>query len=210
MPSYLAAHALTNAARCKERLNIPSATTTWDALIERLINAATDYLERTCGKRRFKKTTYTLEVHHGGDGTMKHVTLDHWPVTALSAAQYRAGDPATPVWTAFDATEYELINDKEPRRIRIYSRVPAGQNNLRFTYAAGYDIDFANETDLTKHTLPAEVSDFVERLVIAKFKGRDSEGKANEAGAEASVSWARTLTDEDKELLRQLKGVNFG
>lgn len=208
MPSILKAYALSTAARVKDRLDIASATTTWDTLLERMINSATDCIERLCNHRRFKETTYTLEVYPGGDGTLKTVPLRNWPVTALSAAQYRAGTPDTPVWTAFAASEYELLNDQEPRRVRIYNFVPSGQNNLRFTYTAGYKINFSDESAAT-HTLPSDISDLCERMVVAKFKGRVSEGKINEAATEASMTWARELSADDKELIRQLKGFTF-
>jgi hypothetical protein len=184
------------------------SVTTWDTLIEEMINAATDWLERKT-KRRFKETTYTSQVHHGGDGHAKMVVLRQFPVTSLTAAQYRAGTPDSPTWTDFQASEYELLYDEEPRRVRIYQRVPRGQNNLRFTYVAGYKIDFSNESSSTLHTLPADVSDLVERMVVWKFKRRESEGKASEAATEASVSWSASLSDDDKELIRQLTGPIF-
>ncbi len=133
MPSVLVPHALTTATRVKERLSIPVLTTTWDNLLERLINGATDFIERMSGGRRYKETTYTSEVFSGGDGLQKMVTLNNFPVTALSAAQYRAGVPGSPVWTSFDTSEFELVADREPRRIRIYSACPAGQNNCSRT-----------------------------------------------------------------------------
>lgn len=190
-------------------MGIADATTTWDTVLERMVAAATDTIESMAGDRRFKSATYTSEVYSGEDGQKTMVLLRHFPVTTLTSAYYRAGDPETPNWTAFDATEYELINDKEPRRVRIYSKVPAGQNNLRFTYVAGYLIDFANDTDVTKHTLPFDVSDLCERMVISKWKQRESEGKINEAGAEASVSWRDGLSKDDVELIRGLNPPLF-
>lgn len=208
MPSpVLTSYALTTAARVKVRLGIADGTTTWDTLIERLINSATDWLERKT-KRRFKETTYTSQVHHGGDGRMTCIYLRQFPVTTLSAAQYRAGTPDVPAWTDFQASEYELLQDEEPRRVRVYQRVPRGQNNLRFTYTAGYKIDFANETAST-HTLPFDVSDLVERLVVKAFKRRESEGKTAEAATEASTSWAADLSSDDKDLIRILTGPVF-
>ena len=207
MPSSLAPHALTTAARVKERLTI--SVTTWDTLFEHLINSATDFIERMSGGRRFLETTYTQEVYHGGDGYQKAIVLRNFPVTSLTAAQYRAGVPGTPAWTDFDASQYELIADKEPRRVRIYSFAPAGQNNLRFTYVAGYKIAFASETTPASHTLPFDVSDLCERLVVWHWKMREAEGKTSETGTEAQVNWRQGLTDDDKELLRRLTAVVF-
>ncbi len=209
MPSVLVPHALTTATRVKERLSIPVLTTTWDNLLERLINGATDFIERMSGGRRYKETTYTSEVFSGGDGLQKMVTLNNFPVTALSAAQYRAGVPGSPVWTSFDTSEFELVADREPRRIRIYSACPAGQNNLRFTYTAGYKIDFNTEAVPATHNLPADVSDLCERLVVWKWKKREAEGRTTEVAADTSVSWSDGISADDKELLRRLTGVVF-
>lgn len=206
MPSVLASHALTTATRVKERLTI--SVTTWDSLFERMINSATDFIERMAGGRRFKETTYTSEVYPGGDGTQRMIVLNNFPVTALSAAQYRAGVPGTPAWTSYDTSEFELIADKEPRRVRVYNVAPSGQNNLRFTYTAGYKIDFNNEVSAT-HTLPFDISELCERLVVWKWKKREAEGKTSEVGAEAQTSWMAGLSDDDKELLRRLSAVMF-
>jgi len=205
----LIAWGLTTTARVKSRLDIASGTTTWDTLFERLIASATDKIERLAGGRRFLSTTYTNEVYSGGDGQQTMITLRHFPVTALSAVSYRAGTPDTPAWTAFGASEYELLNDKEPRRVRIYNAVYKGQNNIRVTYTAGYKIDFTDETTIANHTLPFDVEDLCQRIVAWEWKRRDAEGKTNEAGAEASVSWREILTEDDKELLRRLNPTSF-
>lgn len=206
MPSVLSPHALTTATRVKERLTI--SVTTWDNLFERMINSATDFIERMAGGRRFLETVYTSEVYSGGDGLQRMITLNNFPVTALSAAQYRAGVPGTPDWTSFQTMEFELIADREPRRVRVYNVAPAGQNNIRFTYTAGYKINFADELAAT-HTLPFDITDLCERLVIWKWKKREAEGKTSEVGAEAQTSWMAGLSDDDKELLRRLSGVMF-
>lgn len=205
--SVLQANALSTAARVKERLGI--SVTTWDSLFERMINSATSYIERMSDDRHFKEATYTQEVYSGGDGTQKMVTLRNFPVTALTAAQYRAGVPGTPAWTDFIVSQYELITDKEPRRIRVYNYLYPGQNNLRFTYTAGYKIDFANEADITKHTLPADISALCERLVVWWWKRREAEGKTTETGTEASVGWREAITADDKDLFQNLSGCQL-
>lgn len=200
MLKELKPHALTSIARVKARLSI--TVTDFDTLFERLINAATDTIENFIGNCRLLETTYTQEVYSGGDGQQKFVTLRNYPVTALTAAQYRAGIPGIPAWTDFIVSQYELVtSERVPRRIRIYNYVYGGTNNLRFTYTAGYKIDFTNPADATKHTLPFDISDVCERMVVWAFKKRDAEGKSSEGAQEASVSWLSGMSQDDKDIL---------
>jgi len=50
-------NALTSLALVKQFLGITTSTN--DALLENLINYVSTFIETSCGKRRFLKTTYT-------------------------------------------------------------------------------------------------------------------------------------------------------
>lgn len=191
------AYALTTVARVKSRLNIASGTTTWDALIAELINGATDAIENMAGGRRFALTTYTQQVYSRTKG-QRLIPLRHFPVTALSAAQYRAGTPATPSWTDFNTNDYELVEDGSTGVVAVYLEI-AGINVLRFTYTAGYTINFT-----TGHTLPYDVSDLCERMTVKAFKKREAEGKSQESAQEGSISWEKEISAEDKQLIADL------
>lgn len=198
-------HALSTVTRIKTRLSISDSS--FDTILGELLSAATGFIERRTS-RRFKSTTYTSEVY-SGDGDSRFLNLRQWPVTTLSALQYRAGTPDNPTWSNFSATDYELVNDLSPRRIRVYGNLPKGTNNIRTTYTAGYLIDFANETDTTKHTLPFDLSDLCERMVVKMFKRRESEGKASEASQEVNFSWEAVLNEDDKATLAFYRGSTF-
>lgn len=193
-------HALTSLARLKQRLTITSVDL--DPVLERIINAATGYIEKHCN-RRFKKTTYTNEVHTVHARGQDMIALKQVPVVTLTSAQYRAGTPSSPSWTSFIADEFELVEDGKSGLIRIYGGVPYGTNSIRFTYDAGYLIDFTDPTNPSLHTLPDELSDMCERIAVKLWKRRESEGKAQEAFEGGSVTWETLLTGDDQDILDQ-------
>lgn len=198
MAEQILAYALTTVQRVKDRLAITVAG--HDTLIQRLINGATDFIESETN-RRFKESTYTNEIYslHGAKQDM--VFLKQTPVSALASAQYRAGTVSTPQWTDFITDDYELLEGGESGIVKFYGGVVRGINAVRFTYTAGYKINFANAGDNSTHTLPADLTDLAERLVTRWFKRRESEGRLNDAFEGATINWAQELTAEDKETI---------
>lgn len=197
----IVAHALTTVARVKARLDLTE--TTWDALFAEMINGATDAIEAFVG-RRFATAAYTNEIYSPSQGR-SFIYLRHWPVTAISSVQYRAGTPDVPNWTSLLPSEYELKEDGRQGTLRLYTAIH-GTNSLRITYTAGYTIGFiAGDTQL-----PFSVIDICERMVVHRFKKRAGEGKTNEVGAESSVTW---MPDEipagDQKTLRQFQRPIF-
>lgn len=194
-------HALTTVARVKARLNISDSS--WDALLAELINGATDYMEAECGGRRFKSTAYTQEVY-SKERDQKIVYLKNYPITAISAAQYRPGTPSSPSWTDFLTDDYETVEDGKRGAVAVYSSVN-GNNCIRFSYTAGYVIDFST---VANH-LPYELSDLCERLTVKAFKKRESEGKTSEAFQEVSMSWASEMSADDRRILERYARMIF-
>lgn len=199
----IVAHALSTVARVKSRLDIPVATTDWDALIAELINGSTDLIEAFVG-RRFLTAVYTNELYSITQGKTI-VYLRHWPVTAVSSAQYRAGTPDNPNWTTLLASEYELKEDGRQGAIKLYTSL-GGINCFRITYTAGYTIDFtAGDTKL-----PFSISEICEKLVVKAFKKRTDEGKSAVAAAEGSTTYTtEDLSSMDQKVLRQFQRPIF-
>jgi hypothetical protein len=196
-------HALTTLQRVKDRLGLTSAG--FDALLERLIDASTDFIESHCG-RRFKESTYSNEMCLMESDGGRMLMLKQSPVSALSALQYRLGTPDNPSWTAYLASEFELVGDGSSGLVRIYSGVPKGTNNIRASYTAGYKIDFTNPYTAT-HTLPFDLSDLCERLIVKAFKKREAVGKQSESAGEASVVWMQNLEPEEIATLDRYRRV---
>lgn len=203
-------YALTSESRVKARLGITVAG--FDTLIKRLMYAVTDFIEKEVGGRRFKETSYTQQVYDGSrindeDNVVDFLVLKNSPVSTISIFEYRTGSRSLPAWVAF------LTDDYEPRLsegiLRVWGGVPRGTQNIRISYTAGYKIDFANEFDDALHTLPYELSDLCERLVVKRFKKREKEGVSRENFSETSLDWKELLEDQDKATLAQYLRPQF-
>lgn len=194
--------ALTTIARVKARLAITA--TGHDAVLTRLVNAATDYIQNECN-RSFLSATYTDEVYSVYGTGQSHLLLKQSPVTSVAKLQYRVGLKTDPQWTDFMADDWELLEDGKSGIIRIYGGLLRGTNTVRVTYTAGYPVDFANAGDTSKHALPADLTDLCERLVTRWFKRRESEGKETETFDNMTVKWKDDLTKEDKQTLALYK-----
>jgi uncharacterized phiE125 gp8 family phage protein len=176
-------HALTTRTKVKSYLGITDSSS--DTIIDELINYSTDFIEGLCG-RRFLSTTYTNEVYDA-KGTSR-VFLKNYPITTLSAVEYRAGTPSTPNWVAYQVDNY-LLYGKEGF-IRFYSQLPFIQQGLRFTYTAGYLIDFTNEGNTTLHTLPFDIAMVATELVAKMHDNKKSQGVTSMTTEGQSVTFA--------------------
>lgn len=198
-------YALTTNARVKARIEI--TVSTLDTVIDTMIASVTDFIEQQCGGRRFKETTYTSEVYDGSivgvnPTPLPFLILKNAPIVSISAFEYRNGTRTNPTWIAFQADNYEPMNS----RGIIKADLPAGYQNIRVSYVAGYKIDFANDYSAT-HTLPFELSDLAERLVIKRIKRRESEGKSQETLRDSTIAWGAFLDAEDKDILTRYRRV---
>ena len=175
-----------------------------DTLIQRLINGVTDFVEGECN-RRFKEDTYTNEVYTIHGGKREFVFLKQAPVSVLTTLEYRAGTPGNPNYTAFIRDNYELLEAGKSGIIKIFGGVPRGIDSIRATYTAGYKINFANAGDAgdttPTHTLPADLSDLCERLVVRWFKKRDQAGKESQAFEGGTITWKDLLDSEDRDTI---------
>ncbi len=172
MTVTLVSYALTTLAKVKLSLGIDSATTTYDDVLNTLINGVTDFIENYCGSRRFLSTTYTNEIHDSVRGRSQFFT--NFPVTTLTTVEYRSGTPSNPTWNTFNADGY-LLYGKEGY-VKFYATLPEVMQGLRYTYIAGYLIDFAHETDITKHTLPFDLTMVATDLVCKAYNLKQAQG----------------------------------
>jgi hypothetical protein len=199
-------YALTTKDRIKDRLGVKSDNTGFDVLFTRLCNAVSDYIENACSIR-FLETTYTDQVYSVRNG-QSFLYLRNFPVSSVSTISYRIGLPGNPTWVSFLDNEYELLEDGRQGMIKFYIYIN-GINSVKVSYVAGYKIDWANVGDLTKHTLPADLTDLAERLVVRWFKRREHEGKDSESFDRGNTNWSKELTAEDKDTIASFKRMVF-
>lgn len=136
------------------------------------------------------------------------IALNQTPVELVSAAQYRAGTVSNPTWTNFLADQWELVGSGASGLVKMYGGVPKGINSIRFTYIAGYKINFEAPTDPAQHTLPFDITELCENLVVKRYKKRDvSAGKSSEGFEGSSTSWESFITSDDREIINRYRRI---
>lgn len=166
----LLSYALTNLADVKETLGIASSDTSWDNLIIRKINQATEMIEKYTG-RRFKLTTYTDEEY---DSTgSNQLILRQRPVTALTSISSRDTSFNTNDWDSLDTDYYFL--DANAGVVDLNFTQWGRWNRWKVTYTAGYtdipsDIQEAAVTLAANLTLSSETNSNVKSMTEGQRK----------------------------------------
>lgn len=211
--------ALTTKADVKRFLDITVATD--DTLLEQLIDNVTEWVEGMLGGRRIKETTYTDELHDGGE---HDIFLPNFPITdtVTLVAEFRSGTIANPTFTAFTANDFIVY--KNSGVVHFFARTPGrhlhdrfgferspkfepGNQNLRFTFSAGFDTIPLDLELLAKQL----VSLILDRRKAQNIKKETVEGTSIEYGGISSGASAVTLlTAEQKDVIRRYKRHNFG
>ncbi len=169
-----------------------------------LINQATGFIETYC-KRNFLRQTYTNEVYDGTGGDS--LVLKQYPIVTVSDLSVNAGTIGDPDWDTVESGRYGFYDDG---RITFASAFQAflasdggtfieGPQRYRATYVAGYLIDFNNENDPTKHTLPQDLEYACLLLVSGKMNLRKSGGLTSARVGDISMTF-RDLADGDPEV----------
>jgi hypothetical protein len=203
--SEIVSYALTTRERVKTRIGFDEKK--FDDLLDRLVSAVTDFIESQTN-RRFKKTTYTNEVY-SIQNRQSFLTLKQTPVITLSSFQYSQGLPNNRTWTDVPAADYELDPDTDLSMIRTSFYLTRGISTYRVTYEAGYLIDFDNVNNSSLHTLPADLTDLAERLIIKWYKRREHVGKSSESFQSGTVNWLKEMEDEDKLTIQKYQRLQF-
>jgi hypothetical protein len=133
-------YALTIADRLADYLDISSPTAAQTALMETLINQATDFIEGYTG-RRFKKTAYTNELYDGTATNM--LNLKNYPVisTETFTLEYRDSADFEDRWDAFDSEDFQVEYSAGIIYLIKGNKFRATRQHYRATYTAGYDYD---------------------------------------------------------------------
>lgn len=152
-------YALTTKSRIKDRLQITS--TSFDTLLDSLILAVTERIERMCN-RRFMVSTWTNELYDGADpyGTSRQaLVLKNAPVWNIASIAFKSGLNSNPTWETQTVDEYDA--DMETG-ILYFDTLPTGRRNIRVTYTAGYSgYSIGVTTIWTFNVIPTGVVDGV-------------------------------------------------
>lgn len=195
-------YALTTRQKVKDSLNI--LDTKSDSLIDTLVNSATAFIENYCGGRRFKSTSY-VEVKDTYENS-NTLFMNQKPATAVSLVEFRSGTISVPVWNTYTPNGYYTYLTQG--YLKFTAKFRAMPQAYRITYVAGYLIDFDNEIDPTKHTLPFDLTQVCTELITKKLNTRFSQGISQESTEGQSVAYETDryiLNDDHKVILNAYK-----
>lgn len=185
-------NALISLAEAKEHLSIPSGTTSADARLEKIINAASSAIESQTHR---KLTTKSYQQIFDGAGANK-VLLHQWPVQTIDAV-YVDGNSIFDANSLIDPSDYLL--EKEIMVTYIDRTFPRGYSNVRVDYTAGYGTVSPTETGDIPEDLRWACSELVAwyyNSTSNKRIGVTSKGKLGE-----SVSFVQRIPEHIEMLL---------
>jgi len=127
----LAVNALTTLAIAKDHLNIPASILDEDVTVERLINMASEYIERDCN-RVFREITETVDVDSRAGS---EVLLPRRPVSDISEVRVDSMR-VFGADTILNATGFAFSVHGNLERLDGY--FPFTRRGVRVTYTAGF------------------------------------------------------------------------
>ncbi len=180
---------LTTREKVKGYLGISG--TTHDDIIDSLISDVSSQVEVYCN-RNFLLDSY-VEYFDTEAGDSKVFVSNHPMGTAVTVS-YRQGAWGDPTWELFNVNDY-LISP-EMGKIAFAMRFASYERYIKVDYTGGYLIDFNNETDITRHTLPRDLSFLVTEMVSNSYNIRKTSGILSESTEGQSITYT-TGTSRD-------------
>lgn len=186
----LNANALTTLAQAKSWLKVPTLTVTDDALIELIINAASQTIESECNRKLVAQSI--VELRHGKSSNL--MMLKEWPINSITELKFDLQSAFTSPETLVSPTDYTVGDDK--MTLVLHSRqIPRGYNNVRVTYNAGYSV---TPSDLEMACL--WICSWMYQIRKSDDIGRSAKGKGDE-----SASWGQSAPDYVKDTIMKYK-----
>jgi len=159
----MAAPDLCALADVKTWLQIPSGTTTDDALLSALITQVSQWVDSYCN-RNLAQATYT-EVRDGKGGTRK--MIKNYPIQSITTV--KIGSVIIPL--SPDGIQPGYTWDSNSITLHGY-RFDKDQSNVTFVYSGGYPTG----------QIPSEITLAAIQLVALRYRSRGWIGKTSEAG----------------------------
>jgi hypothetical protein len=156
----LLSYALTTVSDVKESLGIASSVTSYNNLITRKINQATEAIEGYCG-RRFASTVYTQQEYDAPNSAQ--LVLKQRPVITFSVLEQRDSTLNENSWDTVDAAYY--FTDLSAGVVDLNFSATGGWNRYRTTYTAGYA------------TIPSDLQEAC--ATLAAYYVNNADGQAN-------------------------------
>jgi len=177
----MALHESTFVTVAEVKSHIDETSTTWDTIIESLINEVTAYAMNYCGGRRFLAPSADQTEYYDVEELQKKIFLNSWPIKSLTSVSYTSGTPYdNPTWTPYSATS-DFIQDAR-KGVLHFASLPCGYQNIKVVYKGGYD---------GASNVPNDLKLAIIKEVAKEFNKRKSQGIQNESIGGGSIAWEK-------------------
>lgn len=170
---------MTTVTTVKSFTGIPAADLSKDSLLEFLINAASERIEKYCS-RHFEKATYT-EYHRGHE--RQRLLLNQYPIVSVTSVELNGSVLASTEYETEDADAGILYRETGwPWRgysIGLVGEPGISVRNIKVVYVAGYVLP-KDATEQNPRTLPYELEQACISFVAHLYGGKEGAGKLTE------------------------------
>lgn len=175
----LSAHALTTIETVKNFIGIPASDITKDSLLEFLINAASERIEKYCS-RHFEKATY-IEYYRGHE--RQRLLLNQYTIISVTSVELNGGALASTEYEIEDAGAGILYRETgwpwKGYSIGLVGEPGVSTRNIKVVYVAGYVLP-KDATAENPRTLPYDLEQACISLVAHLYGGKEGAGKVSE------------------------------
>lgn len=189
----LADNALTTVENVKAYKSPWSFGSTFDSLLELLINSISEMYEQEMGDRTILDSGEDITELYDGDfdhtGRCK-IFVRQWPIISIAKIEYKSGSLGVPTWTEFQDNDYTY--DEEAGIIYFtasLSSILPNRKNIRITYRGGYS------------SVPKDLELACIKSVAKEFDKRNSQGATQESEGGGSVTWNEELDPSAKKIV---------
>ena len=189
-------NALTTLEDVKQHLDIPVTNIDQDAILERMINAASQKIESFLD-RRIKKRSWT-EFQDGRRND--RIVLRQWPCEKPTELWNDPSSKFTDTDNQLDPADFELEGDPAIGVVLIGRRFSNGNRSIKIVYEAGYD------------TIPFDLSEACIMTVEFMYDMRSSRrlGTSTKNKNSETISYLGDLPDFVLKMIEPYQRFDFG
>jgi len=184
-------YALTSLDNVKMYLFNSTSGTTYDDLLEMLIDEVTVMIEMECGDRRFKNSGDNIEEYYSGVEGGKIVFPKAWPIEEVIGVEVNSGTQGNPTWEPIDTDTYSV--DYNSGMIYIGTKFSIGIGNYKVVYKGGYD------------EIPKDIEMAAIKMVAKEFDKRRSQGIVSEGGGGNNASWNENVDPSAERIFQKYR-----
>lgn len=173
--------------------------TDFDAVLEDILNQATDMIERELGRSILDTGSDITEIQDGDPENEGRyiIQVENYPINAFTSLAFNQGTPSTPNWVVEDVDNYERDDELGQlymaRQANPFARpIPRGRRNVRIIYQGGYTNPgtLKNDIILALHMSAAKI-----------YNRRRSQGLIKEQIGTAEIDWTPEMENELQQIL---------